>query len=94
MLGNESKSTQIRIDFMRKIKLKGKTKFPSTRIIKGKTKFLNISSIKDPVETIITAEAELQVADNSNTLSFAVREANTKGKIQNPIATSTTKVKV
>ena len=92
MLGNESKSTQIREDFMRKLKLKGKTKFVNISIFKGKTKFLNVRSIKDSVETIITTEVELQVVDNSSTLSFVVIEAHRKGKIQNPIATSTTKV--
>ena len=72
-LDNESKSTQIRKDFIRKLKLKGKTKFVSISNIKRKT---NINSIKDSRETIITTEAELQVVDNSNTLRFSRKDQN------------------
>lgn len=87
VLDNESKSTQTRKDFIGKLKLKGKTKFASISSTKRKT---NIISIKDSREIIITAEVKLQVVDNSNTLSFIVREANRKNQNQNAIATSAT----
>lgn len=40
---------------------------------------------------MITTKVEVQVVDDSNTSSFAVKEANRKGQIQNSIATSATK---
>lgn len=73
---------------VRKLKVKQKTKFVSIGSIKRK---IIISSIKDSEETMITTKVEVQVVDDSNTSSFAVKEANRKGQIQNSIATSATK---
>lgn len=73
---------------VRKLKVKEKTKFVSIGSIKRK---IIISSIKDSEETMITTKVEVQVVDDSNTSSFAVKEANRKGQIQNSIATSATK---
>ena len=89
LLDNESKSTQIKKDFMGKLKLKGKAKFMSISSIKRKA---SINSIKDSRETIMTTVVELQVVDNSNTLRFIIREANRKDQNHNAIATSATKL--